>query len=184
MERTCTQCGTSFTGRSDKQFCSTACYQRHWYKRLPFPYERQCKACGAPFIVQARADANRQYCRKECAVLAFRKGSQVWIRLHPEKYKEYNNNRLAKNSDYWRDQARSERRRIIDMLGGKCVVCGVTNPVWLHVDYIPTCKGDRFRHSKALKFVASHVHLFRILCANHHTELTITGKIEGTDIVQ
>ena len=28
------------------------------------------------------------------------------------------------------------------------------------------------------------VEIFRILCANHHYELTLTGKIEGTDIVQ
>lgn len=184
MARECVQCGGAVVGRPDKKFCSSKCYQRHWYDRPPFPYARNCRACLMPFTVASRDDANRQYCSQACSKLAQRKGSKVWLRLHPEKQAEYTANRLSKNKDYWRDQGRSERKRILEMLGGKCIVCGVANPSWLHVDYVPTTRNERFRHSRAPKFVSANLNLFRILCANHHYELTLTGKIEGTDIVQ
>jgi hypothetical protein len=45
----------------------------------------------------------------------------------------------------------------------------------------PTC----LRQGVAtLRFTLANLKLFRILCANHHYELTLTGKIVGTDIVQ
>jgi hypothetical protein len=184
VERECSQCGSPFAGRSNKQFCSTKCYQRHWYNRPPFPYERECRCCGVPFIVSARDDANRQYCGKACAKLAQRKGSIAWLRLHPEKPAEYGRNAKKKNTHVWRDRRRKDRTTILELLGGKCIVCGTRNPAWLHVDYIPTSKNERHRHSRTLKFVLANIQQFRLLCANHHYELTLTGKIEGTDIVQ
>jgi hypothetical protein len=54
----------------------------------------------------------------------------------------------------------------------------------LHVDYIPTMRGSKFRHPRHLRWVMDHIQDFRILCANHHYELTLTGQIEGTDITQ
>lgn len=33
-------------------------------------------------------------------------------------------------------------------------------------------------------FILNHLRDFRLLCANHHRELTITGKIEGSSIRQ
>ncbi len=183
--RECLHCGKPLgVCRPDKKFCSTLCYQRHWHDRPGFPHERSCRACSKTFLVADRSDANRQYCSGVCAKEAQRKGSKIWIRLHPEKRAEYRDNQRKKNAAFWRDQRRSERKRILQALGGCCVVCGVNNPFWLHVDYIPTSKGERFRHGRALKFVMPNLHLFRLLCANHHYELTLTGKIEGTNIVQ
>ena len=141
-------------------------------------------ACGVEFTVSERADANRQYCSQKCAKEANRKASQTWQRLHPERRPTYEAARKSKHPDHWREQGRSERRRILEVLGGACVVCGVKNPHWLHVDYIPTTRNERYRHSRTLKFTLAHPELFRVLCANHHYELTITGKIEGTSIVQ
>lgn len=63
-------------------------------------------------------------------------------------------------------------------------MCGVDNPFWLHVDYIPTSRGEQYRHPRHFKYVSEHLDDFRILCANHHYELTLTGRIEGTDITQ
>ncbi len=97
---------------------------------------------------------------------------------------QYNANRLAKNPGAWRDQARSGRLRVLAMLGGRCIVCGVTNPSWLHADYIPTSIGKKYRHPRGVAWVRDHIEDFRLLCANHHYELTLTGKIEGTDITQ
>lgn len=184
--RQCLHCGEALPDgcRPDKKFCSTRCSQRHWYERPAFPYDRACRACATSFTVATRDDANRQYCSRACAKLAARKGSLVWQRLHQERRPGYEANRRKKNTAFWRDQRRSERRRILEALGGACVVCGVSNPNWLHVDYIPTSKNERFRHSRSLKFVMPNIHLFRLLCANHHYELTLTGRIEGTAIVQ
>ena len=170
--------------RPDKKFCSTKCYQRHWYDRPSFPYKRTCRACKKPFVVSERADANRQYCGRACATEAARKGSKTWINLHPEKRSEYSQNEKRKNPHVWRDRRRADRTEILNLLGGKCLACGTNNPLWLHVDYVPTCKNERHRHSTTLKFVRANLSLFRVLCANHHYELTLTGKIEGTDIGQ
>lgn len=184
MEQNCFHCNSSFSGRPDKKFCSTRCYQRHWYNRPSFPYERDCRACGKPFMVAERVDANRQHCSQACSKLAWRKGSIVWLRLHPEKTKQYGVTRKKKHPTIWRDKARDIRKQSLELLGGECVVCGVNNPNWLHIDYIPTCKGLRYRHSKTIKFIRDNLIYFRLLCANHHYELIMTGKIEGTTIVQ
>lgn len=108
----------------------------------------------------------------------------TWHRLHPERVKEYHRTSKVRRPYVWRDRRRADRATILELLGGKCLVCGVVNPLWLHVDYIPTTKNERYRHSRTLKFTRENLTLFRILCANHHYELTLTGKIEGTDIVQ
>ncbi len=186
LERRCAHCSDPLPEkcRSDKKFCSTSCYQRHFLNRPTFPYERKCKSCQTKFVVSQRADANRQYCSQACSKLAWRKGSVVWLRKHPEKRKEYSTARKKRNPEIWRDKARVQRQETLRLLGGKCLVCGVSNPSWLHVDYIPTCKNDRYRHSKTLRFISDNLTLFRLLCANHHYELTLTGKIEGTDVVQ
>ena len=146
--------------------------------------EEKRKACDSCVLITKPGDANRRYCSQNCAKRAYAKGIGIWREIHKDKVQHYRENRVKKNADLWKDQARSERRRILEALGGKCVVCGATNVFWLHVDYIPTTKGQKYRHSRTLKFTLENLSLFRILCANHHYELTLTGKIEGTDIVQ
>jgi hypothetical protein len=97
---------------------------------------------------------------------------------------EVNRRRTARNPGMWAGKARAERLEEIRLLGGGCAVCGVTNPSWLHVDYIPTTNGKPYRHPRHLKYVREHLGDFRLLCANHHYELTLTGKIAGTTITQ
>lgn len=97
---------------------------------------------------------------------------------------EYRRTYLAKNPGLYREKARRERAESIRLLGGCCCVCGVTNPNWLHVDYVPTNKASPHRHPRHLAFIKRHLTDFRLLCANHHYELTLTGRIEGTDITQ
>lgn len=184
--RKCLQCSGPIPdgSRRDRKFCCTPCYSKYSSHRPSFPYERNCKGCGVGFVVADRADANRQYCGKRCAKEASRKGSQTWHRLHPESSAATRKKRKKKDPHFERDKRRLDRAKILEMLGGGCVVCGTDNPSWLHVDYIPTCRDERHRHSRTLRFVSANVRLFRVLCANHHYELSITGKIEGTDIVQ
>lgn len=172
------------TGRSDKKYCNHRCAQRHKNGRQTMPFERSCLVCEAKFVVAKPGEANRKYCSQPCAKRAYAKGIGIWHKLHPERAGHYRSQRVKKNADIWKEQARSERRRILEALGGQCVVCGVDNLVWLHVDYIPTTKGQPYRHPRTLKFTLANLNLFRILCANHHYELTLTGKIKGTEIVQ
>lgn len=127
---------------------------------------------------------NRQHCSKQCAKNHNAKRIRAWQIENPEAQDGYRKNQLAKNPSVNRDRWRQRRGRIIDLLGGKCVVCGVMNPHWLHVDFIPTGRDSQYRHPRHYKYVSEHLDLFRILCANHHYELTLTGRIEGTNITQ
>lgn len=180
----CGYCRASISGRSDKKYCNPRCAQRDRNNRQQMPFVRQCRVCQSEVTIAQPGDANRRYCSQKCAKRAYAKGIGIWKQLHPERLKEYGCERVKKNADLWKEKARLERKRILEALGGKCIVCEVANPVWLHVDYVPTTKGQPYRHSRTLKFTLDNLNLFRILCANHHYELTLTGRIEGTDIVQ
>jgi len=159
MISTCEYCGVEMESqRTTKRFCSPTCAQR---KARGWPKTRICRHCGAVFQVRERADANRQHCSKECA-----------------------KNHNAKNPGAWVEKSRADRLAILELLGGQCVVCGTDNPSWRHADYIPTTRSLRFRHPRHLAFMREHIEDFRVLCANHHYELTLTGRIEGTDITQ
>lgn len=136
------------------------------------------------FEVIGRGDANRQHCSKECAKNHNAKSVKAWRDSHPEANRVYRQNYLKKKPAFDRDRWQNRRGRILELLGGRCVVCGVNNPFWLHVDYIPTCRDKQYRHPRHFKYVSEHLDEFRILCANHHYELTLTGAIAGTDITQ
>jgi hypothetical protein len=179
---TCAYCAKEVEAqRVTKKFCSTVCAQRH---ARGWPKTRQCRHCGAEFEVRERADANRQHCSKECAKNHATKTVRSWIAERPEMVKVYRQNQLAKDPDYDRRRWQDRRGRILDLLGARCVVCGATNPHWLHVDFIPTGRGQPYRHPRHFRYVSEHLDLFRVLCANHHYELTLTGRIEGSDITQ
>lgn len=179
---TCGHCCKEFLARrKTRRFCSSACANRsEWASGK----SRDCQHCGKPFPAKSAADANRRYCSRACAKASTQKKISTWHAEHPEASTQYRRTRLAKNPGYYREKARRERLESIRLLGGGCCVCGVTNPNWLHVDYIPTNKASPYRHPRHLAFVRRHLSDFRLLCANHHYELTLTGRIEGTEITQ
>jgi len=182
----CGFCGKEFEQyRSTNKFCSEECQikNRRQQTRI-YPIVRKCKQCGKPFQIRTQADANRRYCSKKCSKRAHEKQVMDWKAENPNKHREYNQVRKIKNPGVWVGKFRDERRKAIALLGGKCIVCGVTNPNWLHIDYIPGTRNSRHRHPRHLAYIRKHLGEFRILCANHHYELTLTRKIEGTDITQ
>ncbi len=130
------------------------------------------------------ADANRRHCSNACAKKSVQKSTLAFYEKNPGYTGRINQRRLVKNPGMWRGKHRNERLREIDLLGGRCIVCGVTNPNWLHVDYIPTTNGKPYRHPRHLSYIREHLSDFRLLCANHHYELTLTGMIQGTTITQ
>ena len=142
---------------------------------------RICQVCNSNYIAKAPL---QKTCCLECRKTLWENNSKTFRGRNPEACITYNKTRLEKDPEYWKRKTRSERIEIIDSLGGKCIVCGVTNTNWLHVDYIPTMKGTGLRHPRHKKWVLDNKDDFRILCANHHYELTITGQIENTDIKQ
>jgi hypothetical protein len=180
----CGYCRKAIQGRSDKRYCNARCAQRDRNGRQQMPFIRKCRVCNGDVLISKPGDANRKYCSQRCAKKAYAKGVGIWNELNRGKIRIYRENRVKKNAEVWKQQARSERRRILESLGGRCIVCRVNNPSWLHVDYIPTTRREAYRHSRTLKFTLANLHLFRILCANHHYELTLTGRIKGTSIVQ
>lgn len=181
----CLICETPLIGkRPDAKYCSEKCANRK--NRKTADKQRTCinDGCNNVFQILTVADANRRYCSRQCARRASEKKISGWKKFHPQYMKEYNRNRIVKNPGAWKEKYDKNRSETIELLGGKCIVCGVNNPFWLHLDYIPTTRGKPTRHSRHIGFIKKHIEDFRILCANHHYELTITGKIEGTDIVQ
>jgi endogenous inhibitor of DNA gyrase (YacG/DUF329 family) len=178
----CQHCGKQFEAqRKTRKFCSRACANRSVWAAAK---TRNCLHCGKEFPLTSAADANRKHCSKACAKAHNAKSIRDWNSEHPDYMPEYQKNRAAKNPGMWREKARSDRAKALAMLGGKCIVCGVVNPNWLHIDYIPTTRNTPYRHPRHLKYIREHLSDFRILCANHHYELTLTGSIEGTDITQ
>lgn len=142
---------------------------------------RICVICNQPYVAKSPL---QKTCSVECRGVNNATRHKRFKEKNPDAMSGYNKNRIQKDPDYWRKKVEKERVRVLEALGGKCVVCGVTNKNWLHVDYIPTMAGTGMRHPRHPKWVIEHKDDFRILCANHHYELTITGKIEGSDIVQ
>lgn len=180
---TCLSCKTEIEfQRITKKFCSRKCSCRH---RNGYPRSRTCLECGSIFqVLTQQADANKKYCAERCSKRANNRIVKKWIGDHPDARKKYTKTRLEKFPGMWRDKARAERLESLRILGGACCVCGVKNPNWLHVDYVPTRRGKGGRHARHLAFVKRNLKDFRILCANHHYELTLTGKIKGTEITQ
>jgi endogenous inhibitor of DNA gyrase (YacG/DUF329 family) len=179
---TCEGCGEQVAAqRTTKRFCSNRCYRM---VTLGYPRSRDCRHCGTAFQVAGRGDANRWHCSKQCAKTRQTKTVRDWQKAHPEEMRGYWQARTIRNPGMWTQKARDERRATLDLLGGACVVCGADNPAWLHVDYIPTTRNMRYRHPRNIAYVRRNLTDFRILCANHHYELTLTGRIEGTDITQ
>lgn len=150
------------------------------------PVERECRWCGKAFTAKTKNDNARKHCSPDCAKKADVQRQANWRAAHPDSMKKYNENRLAKNPRFWVAKSRQARLDILALLGGKCIVrgCDVTNPFWLHVDYIPTCRGEKVRHPRHIAYIRANKSKFRLLCANHHYELTLTGRIKGTRITQ
>lgn len=184
---TCIVCGKEAEAkRRDKKFCSEQC-SNYYFNHRRSPNQtgtRLCKHCGTEFPVGNRGDANRRYCSKECAKNAESKQISTWHYENPDAMKGYNKNRIEKDPNVWKKKDRRGRAEALQLLGGKCIVCGADNPNWLHIDYIAGSRGLKYRHPRHIAYIRKHLEEFRILCANHHYELTLTGKIEGTDITQ
>ncbi len=185
----CKQCQFPFTHADKRKFyCSKKCERKRSGERkhLPRKSERTCKSCGNIFKLKVKGDNNRKYCSERCAKRYHNKQQATWRFDHPGHMKIFNANRIKKHPTTWTDKNNLGRHQSIELLGGVCAVsgCGVTKRVWLHVDFIPTTVGMPYRHPRHFAFIKRHPHLFRLLCANHHYELTLTGKIDGTDITQ
>jgi predicted nucleic acid-binding Zn ribbon protein len=143
--------------------------------------ERICHVCKKDYKAVSYM---QKTCSKECRRVLYLENQKRFKDKNPGCMKSYNENRIKKNPTVWKDKVRNERMDILTALGGKCIVCGVTNPNWLHTDYIPTMEDIGYRHPRHKRWVLDHLKDFRILCANHHYELSITGKIEATTITQ
>jgi hypothetical protein len=180
----CLNCGREFTAqRRTRKFCSCSCANRANWASEKY---RNCRHCGNSFALKSAADANRKYCSQKCSKKAYQKQQQVWKFTHATELKEYFKVKTKESVESGKEKTRRQLSRLeaIRLLGGKCVVCEVTNPLWLHIDYKPTTRNLPFRHPRHLKYIREHLSDFRLLCANHHYELTLTGKIEGTEITQ
>ena len=181
----CIYCSNEFTAsRVDAKYCSDSCAQSYRKTKTGKVRERSCLECGTTFAIVERGDANRRYCTRQCAKRAYNKQQSAWHFSNPDAMARYNANRVAKDPDSWKRKDRLGRSESLRLLGGKCIVCGADNPNWLHIDFIATQRGLKYRHPRHIAYIRTHLHEFRILCANHHYELTLTGKIEGTDITQ
>lgn len=144
--------------------------------------DRVCTICEKPYKAVSPL---QKTCSDECRKVK-NKGNRDKFHTNNEgKHKEYNKTRLERKPNYWKDKYNQERNEVIVALGGECIACGNKNPLHLHLDYIPTMRGKGgFRHPRHKRWMLDNLKDFRVLCANHHTELTLTGRIDGTQITQ
>jgi len=117
------------------------------------------------YLLNKKAFRKRQLKYKEKGLTV--KWAKEWVKNHKEK--------VRIQSNEWR---RQRRQRVIEKLGGKCIICGHNNTRHLETDRI---KGGR--HSTS--YVFTHTEEFQILCANHHSEKTLYGSIiyEGKEYI-
>lgn len=177
--RICEFCPKEITGRSDKRFCSVACTQSSARRRHAGEPQRNraCLICKKAFDIEG----NKKYCSRKCSRRAAQKQTAAWRTANPGHMRVYNRNRppgydVTKRAAY--------RLKAIEALGGRCVVCGIEDPLWLEIDFIETTRGKPHRHPRHANFVLQNLARFRLLCCNHHRELSTTGMIRGTDIRQ
>ena len=187
----CRQCGDAFEHTNRRRlYCSKQCEHKYSNeKRSPNfgKAERICQRCSKKFQITNRGDGARKYCSSVCSKNAHSKKQSTWKFRHATKelYKKYRTNQIKKHPKY-RTRSGIRRDLSIAALGGKCIIpgCGVTKLTWLHIDFIATTIGMKHRHPRHWAYIRDHLNEFRLLCANHHYELTLTGKIDGTDITQ
>lgn len=131
---------------------------------------KRCRYCGKNVPA---GNSRRKYCSHACKV-------NWWHRNHPSVTKNWK----RKNKDRWNLISRRSywkiRRRVLDLLGGKCVVCGIDDIRILQVNHLRGDGGDsRKRHGSQRS--GDQTRLFReivdgslpredfdIRCANHN----------------
>ena len=122
---------------------------------------------------------------------------QEWLRAHPDKTKEYEGRRDKAKRKAWRREWESKNksrllplRRVasrkryalhrgeaIRALGGKCISCGISNPIVLEAHHINGGgNAERRKYGNGLQLVdyryfrdiLTHLQDFSLLCANCH----------------
>lgn len=144
---------------------------------------RICTICSSEYKAVAPL---QKTCSKECRKSKNTTSRHAFHAENPDKQKEYYKNAVKRDPTLNIKRKKRDREEIIALLGGKCCVsyCEVCNPLHLHADYVPTMKNTGYRHPRHRKWMIDNIKDFRLLCANHHYELTITGSIERTNIKQ
>ena len=113
--------------------------------------------------------------------MANKKRIKQWNQDHADRILEYRK-KQASQPNYFRKAALRRRMKVLSVLGGKCVVCGIDDLLFLQCHYIPTIKGMGWRHPKHDRWIIDHKEDFMLLCANHHQELSITNQIRGFNV--
>ena len=143
--------------------------------------DRVCTICNKNYKAVAPL---QKTCSEDCRNIKNKKLKESYGTKYTDRKKKYAENRMKKNPNIWKDKYRRERLEVIKALGSKCKACGHSNVIHLHIDYIPTMIGTGQRHPRHKKWFMDNLKDLRLLCANHHYELTTTGAIEGTSIKQ
>ena len=125
-EHVCVWCGVSLGGRRrSAKYCSTRCkdfarYEsRHGTKPGPFSEGRVCAACGKAFIART---STRKYCAADCRQRvkleigrqANAERARKYRSENPERYREYDKMRRAKDLEGFRERERQRYRKEAD----------------------------------------------------------------------
>src|SRR3990167_2335327 len=83
------------------------------------------------------------------------------------------------NNDYWhkvkKESYRKRRLDLIQSLGGKCVGCGISDPIVLEINHTDRSKKHRSKHytwSRRFKDWELNIKNIELLCANCHRRFT------------
>lgn len=103
-----------------------------------------------------------------------REYQREFYRVNREKILAQQKERYQKNKDYYyrkrREWYSNQRKKLVNLLGGKCVVCGETEEDFLEFDHIKPVRGKR--EGNSIMQVKKHPERFQLLCANCHRRKT------------
>lgn len=88
-----------------------------------FKKERKCVICGKTFLIQA---PNQRVCSRGCKKLLNKKARKRQYKRHKKAKMEYRNSHKDYYRTYARNFYRKNKRELINFMGGKCVMCGLT----------------------------------------------------------
>src|SRR3989338_4075531 len=130
---------------------------------------KNCQICKKSFVDRT-FNQNKKFCCIHCRNMSHKeKKKQVlkdWRNKNYEKYKA----QWTRNNRKNKERHKLRRKRIIEQLGGRCVICGFDTKVHLH-HKIQRCQGGGDKLENLV-----------LLCPNHH-EMLHRGMISPKSLI-
>lgn len=164
--RKCNRCGVELT-------------DENWYEISKKNGDYVCKKC---YRIRDNEYRKNRYKTDETYRKKIKKFSRDNFQKHKAKrhlkHKEWYNKNKELVLLIGRRNAKKERERIIQKLGGKCVVCSERDLAVLELDHIIPLFNSKGRETTCIEEAKKNPEKFQVLCANCHRRKTLNDLKE------